>query len=83
MYVVITIDEFNKLKESNRKLGLFKDSLNHELKLRLRDIRIAQKTISEDVVNNLIYEYSGMLFIKHIFDITMNDKGGNNNATIK
>ena len=73
MYVFITIDEFKKLKESNRKLELFKDSLNHELYLKRRDIGIAQKTISEDVINNLIYEYSGMLFVKHIFNITMND----------
>ena len=67
MYVVITIDELNKLKESNRKLELFKDSLDHELELKRRDIAIAQKTLSEDVINNFIYEYSGMLFVKHIF----------------
>lgn len=69
MYVVITIDELNKLKESNRKLELFKDSLNHELELMRHDIGIAQKTASEDVVNNLTHEYSGMLFVKHILTL--------------
>lgn len=69
MYVVITIDELNKLKESNSKLELFKDSLNHELELMRRDIDIAQKTASDDVVNNLKYEYSGMLFVKDILTL--------------
>lgn len=69
MYVVITIDELNKLKESNSKLELFKDSLNHELELMRRDIDIAQKTASDYVVNNLKYEYSGMLFVKDILTL--------------
>lgn len=73
MYMVLTVAEFNKLKESNRKLELFKDSLNHELELKRRDIGVAQKTLSEDAINNFIYEYSGMLYVKHIFNITMND----------
>ena len=73
MYVVLTLDEFSKLKESNRKLELFIDSLNHELELKKHEIDVSKKVKSEDVVKNLRYEYSGMLFVKDIFNITMSD----------
>ena len=76
MYVVLTFDEFSKLTESskkNKKLELFVDSLNHELELKAHEIDIAKKTRSEDVIKNLKYEYSGMLFVKDIFNVTMND----------
>lgn len=76
MYVVLTFDEFSKLKESsntNKKLELFVDSLNHELELKSHEIEIAMKTRSADVINNLKYEYSGMMLVKDIFNVTMND----------
>lgn len=69
MYVVLTFDEFSKLKESSKKLEIFVYSLNHELELKAHEIGIAQKTASEDVVNNLTHEYSGMLFVKHILTL--------------
>lgn len=73
MYVVLTLDEFRKLKESNRKLELFIDSLNNELELKKHEIDLSKKVKSEDVVKNLRCEYSGMLFVKDIFNITMSD----------
>lgn len=73
MYVVLTLDEYSKLKETSRKLELFIDSLNHELELKTHEIDISKKFKSNDVVKNLRYEYSGMLFVKDIFNITMND----------
>lgn len=76
MYVVLTFDEFSKLTESsktNKKLELFVDSLNNELELKAHEIDIAKKTRSEDVIKNLKYEYSGMISVKDIFNITMND----------
>nr|DAF57654.1 MAG TPA: hypothetical protein [Podoviridae sp. ctpVv1] len=73
MYVVLTLDEYSKLKETSRKLDLFIDSLNHELELKTHEINISKKFKSDDVVKNLRYEYSGMLFVKDIFNITMSD----------
>ena len=76
MYVVLTFDEFSKLTESsktNKKLELFVDSLNHELELKAHEIDNAKKTRSWEVINNMKCEYSGMLFVKDIFNITMND----------
>lgn len=72
MYVVLTFDEFSKLKESskaNNKLELFIDSLNNELELKAREIDIAKKTRSWEVIKNMKYEYSGMLLV----NVTMND----------
>lgn len=73
MYIVLTVAEFDKLKESNNKLKLFEDSLNHELELKAHEIDISKKTRSYDVITNLKNEYSGMLFVKDIFNITMSD----------
>lgn len=76
MYVVLTLDEFSKLTESskaNNKLGLFVDCLNKELELKENEIDVAKKTRSKDVIKKLEYEYSGMLFVKHIFNLTTND----------
>lgn len=76
MYVVLTLDEFSKLKESskaNKKLELFIDSLNNELELKAREIDVAKKTRSWEVIKNMKYEYSGMLLVKDIFNATMND----------
>lgn len=56
MYVVLTIDEYSKLKETSRKLELFADSLNHELELKTHEIDISKKFKSDDVVKNLRYE---------------------------
>lgn len=73
MYVVLTLDEYNKMKETSRKLGLFTDSLNNELELKKREIGFYSKTKSEDAVKNLKQTYSGMLFVKDILDIAMSD----------
>ena len=73
MDVVLTLDEFIKLKESDSKLQLFIDSLNHELELKEQEIYISQKYKSEDIVNKLRYEYYGMKFVKDIINITMSD----------
>ena len=55
MYVVLTFDEFSKLKESskaNKKLELFIDSLNNELEVKAHEIDIAKKTRSWEVIKN-------------------------------
>ena len=73
MYVILNFDEFSKLKESDRKLKLFVDSLNKELELKAHEIDTSKKTRSYDVITNLKNEYSGMLFVKDIFNSTISD----------
>lgn len=73
MYVVLTFDEYSKLKKASNMLELFVDSLNDELKLKKCDIDLYTRMKKEGVVNKLKQEYSGMLFAKDILNIVMSD----------
>lgn len=67
MYVILSNEEYEELVQTPGKASLFIDSLENELRLKQDDIKVYEEIGSEDIVNNLRHEYSGMLFVKNIF----------------
>ena len=67
MYVILSNEEYEGLTQTPGKASLFIDSLENELRLKQDDIKVYEDIGSEDIVNNLRHEYSGMLFVKNIF----------------
>lgn len=67
MYIVLTQEEYGKLSSTKGMTNLFIDKLENELKLKKDDIKLHERMGDKVVVNNLKYEYSGMLFVRDMF----------------